>query len=368
MKIAIAASCAAALLLAAPAEAAPPLLDGVYDGTIGTLPVRMCFTADDEDGAYYYRSKLAAIKLVQSDAGPSVLTEGYPEGKQKLPTWTLKSGSGGTVAGDWSYKGKKLPIALKRIAATRDDDSGYCGSDAFMAPRLVGIRVTEAPATQAGVAVTRLSLDTAGHLPGMTVQSLRLNGTGPAVAKINAALRRNFDPKAHTWMDCVKSSLAGGPTGGEYSNVTTLRMATPRWISVQEHQEYFCDGAYPDEGTSYTLFDRTTGNPVDLFTWLTPAAVTREKSEGDGSYYYTVNDAFRDVLLRNWKSNSHDCADAAEQESSWIMELRPAGIAFTPDLPHVAHVCATPVLVSFKTLTPWLNATGKREVAALASR
>ena len=66
---------AIALLAATPANAAVPnpQIAGVWDGTIGTLPVRACFVHESygDQGAYYYRSKLVTIPSIADNKKPA---------------------------------------------------------------------------------------------------------------------------------------------------------------------------------------------------------------------------------------------------------------------------------------------------------
>ena len=55
----------------------------------------------------------------------------------------------------------------------------------------------------------------------------------------------------------------------------------------------------------------------------------------------------------------------ATAADTWSLDLRRDGIAFTPDLPRIVMACGDELVVSFRDLQPFLNATGKREVAAL---
>ena len=56
------------LALAAAAASNPSELPGVWEGTVGNLPVRACFGARIGDsGAYYYLSRLRPIPLDEEE-------------------------------------------------------------------------------------------------------------------------------------------------------------------------------------------------------------------------------------------------------------------------------------------------------------
>ena len=127
----------AAVASAVPANAAVPggQLDGVWDGTIGTLPVRACFVHKSygDHGAYYYRSKLVTIPLIADDKRTGEFTENWAD--QKGPRWKIGGAVNGVLTGQWTSRGKSLPLRLSKVPMESGENESTCGSRAFFEPR-----------------------------------------------------------------------------------------------------------------------------------------------------------------------------------------------------------------------------------------
>jgi hypothetical protein len=94
--------------------------------------------------------------------------------------------------------------------------------------------------------------------------------------------------------------------------------------------------------------------------------VNREKVEGyEESLDSPDGELAMTIIKAHPRTGEDDCADAVKTASTWSLELRAGGIAFTPDLPRVVMACGDEVMLSWKVLAPFLNSAGKREVAAL---
>jgi hypothetical protein len=120
----------AALVLPASAQAAPAW-HGVWQGTVGALPVRACLQERSEtyrNGSYYYLSRLRPIALSHEDDGS--WSEENDSGR-----WTGTNAGPGRLTGTWRGGGKSLPIALTRVAMAAGEEDP-CGSSAYIAPRL----------------------------------------------------------------------------------------------------------------------------------------------------------------------------------------------------------------------------------------
>lgn len=85
---------AIALLAAMPAQAAPDLkaMRGVWQGTIGNLPVHACYNASEHsnDGKYFYMRRLSTIPLLADEKVPGELTEGWADTKG-VARWRIKA-------------------------------------------------------------------------------------------------------------------------------------------------------------------------------------------------------------------------------------------------------------------------------------
>ena len=132
-----------AALFGAPAAAQSSTgFAGVWQGTLGAQPVRVCFNQREWGtfGAYYYLSHLAAIPLQQPDDQKLRLSsKAYDERDSASPRWTFDKAAPDRLAGRWTQAARTLPIALTRVPlpALKEDDTP-CGSMVFQEPRLEG--------------------------------------------------------------------------------------------------------------------------------------------------------------------------------------------------------------------------------------
>ncbi|GAA4021799.1 DUF3298 domain-containing protein [Sphingomonas swuensis] len=344
--------------LALTPSAVPP---GLYDGTIGSLPVRLCMA--ERHGAYYYRSRLVPIMLSPVEGSSGL----FSEGNGSEPSLSLRGAVGEAVIGEWRSGSRRLPVRLRSISFDKGEfEDDPCASKTFQAPRLEGVRIVRSEVVQAGQRVTLTTLDTRGHFPDFSIVSLQLPGAGSAVAQINRRLFEPFrDSEEADWKGCDRGGYWGGGTGASYDVELTLTLATRRWLAVMERGGGFCEGAHPDEWSNPLLFDRRSGAEVELLDWLSTRAVTKERlGEGEDRFYRTLTPAFRAVLMKRYRHDD-ECTEAVADTEGWSAELRRTGIVFLPSMPHVMQACEEEVLLPWASLGPWLSGEGRSEVAAL---
>lgn len=337
---------------------------GVWEGTIGQLPVRACFDQHDwgTTGGYYYRSHLRAIALQQQDGKMPMFTEGEAEPDASTPRWTIGQVEGDTLHGSWSQGAKTLTIAMKRLRLAEEADSP-CDSMLFQGPRLEGIRTIRKPAVKDGVPYTRLILDHRGHFAeDVSVESFVLNDNSPATRAINAELSKQLSG-VDGWFECIRMAWHLGSDG--YTGQTIApHMISKRWLVVVDENGWFCGGAHPDDASTAHLFDRRTGKEVDVLQWFNAKAVKREKFEGDPQFVEMLQPAFRTMLLAGWKPDD-DCGEAVRSADFWDAELTWTGFVFTPGLAHIEEACEEPFRASFAKLMPYLTVEGRRNIAEL---
>ncbi|MFL6747181.1 MAG: hypothetical protein ACJ8E6_00595, partial [Sphingomicrobium sp.] len=246
---------------------------------------------------------------------------------------------------------------------TSEEFSTACASLAFVLPILAATRIAKTSARDHGLAVEKWSL--AYPDDSISVESFQVNGSGPAIAAINRRLREPFDKADAGWKWCLRNA---GSFGADYHDEIKTKLVTARWLSVNSFNESFCGGAHPNNSNQPLLFDRRTGKITDLYSWFGNADINREKVEG---YSETIDSPtgklFELIIKLHPRTGDKDdeCGDAVETASSWMLELRAEGIAFTPDLPRVVMACGDELVLPWAKLTPFLSATGKREVAAM---
>ncbi|MEO8617881.1 MAG: hypothetical protein ABI412_00815 [Sphingomicrobium sp.] len=355
----------AALLIARPAAAASDLkgMHGVWQGTIGTLPVRACFDAGEysSEGKYFYLKHLRMIPLVPDDKTPGELTEGWADTKG-IARWNMKAVSGNRAEGIWAGNDQTMPIRLTRLPfATDQEFATACGSLAFIEPIFAATRILNFAGHVGGFAIEHWSL--AFPDDSISIESFQLKGEGSAIEAINRRLREPFEKPGEGWQWCLRNAHA---FGGDFDEAITTKLVTAKWLSVDHSNDSFCGGAHPNQSNTAILFDRRTGAIVNLYDWFASAAVRREEVDGNATIDSLGTALLRDVVGRiDFTEMQEDCRPAVETATSWDLALSDMGIAFTPSLPRIVMACGDTVVLRWKALTPYLNEIGKREVAAL---
>jgi hypothetical protein len=362
------AALAAASVAAAADETPPPAWQGVWQGSVGNLPVRACFAHEDwgSFGAYYYMSRLQLIPLQPSDTNKEEFVEGESN-DAKAPRWRIEAVKGGVLGGRWTQGVRTLPVRLTRMGAPGHVEDQPCSSHVFQAPRLVGVHVVARPAVKDGVAYTRLILDHGGHFPSVAVETLRLEGSGDAIRRVNARLAEPLTAETPEWLDCVQSALDQGPNEGEMDEKIVPKIITRRWLAVMDESESYCGGAHPNSGSAPRLFDLVSGREEDLHDWLNERAIKRERFGSGTEEAKKLAPAFRTFLLGRWKGNA-DCDDVVRTEDFWQIELTRTGMVFTPELAHAVQACGESFALPFARLQPYLSAEGKAKAEALRAQ
>ncbi|MFZ9395158.1 MAG: hypothetical protein ACO25F_03735 [Erythrobacter sp.] len=364
---------AAALLLpaAVPVHAANGEADwaGVYRGTIGKSRIIACLDGWGGDGAgrgsYYYLRHLKPITL-SSDAPPGLWLERAPGAEwndTSGPQWTITNPREGELAGKWRHGERSLPLRLERIATAGEADGMPCASPAFMGPRVRPAEFSEVPQALGGFAYTRLEYRVPEHFADVAIAGFRYAPTRPGDGAINLLLAADL-PRGRAdddFLECLGGGLASHGVDGSYELLIAPHHVTGEFLDAAVTSGTYCGGAHPNYWIVHRVFDRATGEEIDLSLWF------GINGFADGEYGgRSIADALRQLALRRWPAESDgECRDAAADQSFWQLSLEPAGIGFTPDLPHVYTACEETVTIPWSELEPFLSAAGHRALARL---
>lgn len=347
-----------AIVLAAPPGTSAPGISGIWDGTIGRHPVRVCF--DDHgglgaQGMYFYRHRLVTIPLAPAGQEGFRFSEGWPDDPTS-PRWALKR-AGSVLQGTWTQGALTLPIRLNAISVA--ENGPPCATLAFQQPRLEGLRTIRSTARKDGVSYVKLSLDHRGHFPAVSLESFELPGDGPAIRSINAMLAKPFQDKG--WLECIQSA---GPWGGSMNESLEPRLISRRWLVINHQWGGFCGGAHPNSFNDARTFDLTTGREIDLRDWFGGKAFKTVHYEGEEEVSKHIQPSFRQLVIGGWKADE-ECADTVDTAQWWDLELTRTGVAFTPALAHAAQACEKSFTVPFARLMAYLTPEGRRNIASL---
>lgn len=369
-----------ALFLAAPAAAQhKPDWAGVWDGRIGTYPVRLCIDAEGgpASGAYYYRSQLEPIAITEEDGEGGWIEKSADD--QPSALWEFAEQTGDRLRGTWRQGRRNLPFDLSPVAWTAGEYSGPCSSDAFLTPRIAGGEVVSEPAELDGWRYTAQSYHPPKHFAEeITLESFTFAPEQPGDGEILAELAKGLPTGSYqaTYLQCMGDNIAVHGVDGNYSTTSKPVFVSDAWLTTIESYDIYCGGAHPSHGFYYRTFDRRTGKEVDLAGWFNEAGAEYQPSEGDEGYF-TILPPLVEVIIEMGPSDGEPGDGPAERELfleecrealntwSWRFGLSSAGLLAVPVVPHAYGPCRATFTVPWEELGPFLNDAGKAGLARL---
>lgn len=341
--------------------------EGVWRGTIGTLPVQVCLERDGLDqlrGSYFYMKHLRPIAL--EHASDVRLKEAGGA------AWALTKGESGALNGTW--RAHKRTLALRLVPqpwTAREVWDSPCGSAAFIAPRLRPVTVSRhAPTEPTATPYDEVRYNVGPAFDSVDIVSFALPDTLPGDRAINAAAM--LDPlKASSIADfaeCMAGNLSSMGIDGDFSLRLTPTAVRGDFLSVAVTQSTYCGGAHPSSSISYRTFDRRSGAELAIRDWLGEAAIVTGDAEDDGAVQ--LSSTLRTLALARYPrrddEDADECASVIADAEFWTVALTSAGLSFEPSLPHVAQACADSAVVPFEQLGPYLSVEGMAGMTRIA--
>ena len=368
-------------LLAVPASAQEaPAWIGVWEGRIGTYPVRLCIDSWGDQparGAYYYLSRLEPIALTEEEGGGGWV-ELAPDGEQQA-LWEFAEQTGTRLHGTWRQGRRSLPFDLKPAAWTSKEEDGPCGSDTFLVPRIAGGEMISEPAELDGWRYTALTYRAPAHFAEeLFLDSFAFAPERPGDTAILAALAKELPAAGRSapYLQCMGDSIAVNGRDGYYSTASKPLLVSPAWLVTLESYDIYCGGAHPSHGFFHRTFDRQSGEETKLARWLGERAIEHKSYEADEEGYDLVRPALRELILTRGisdgqpvegedESDEAECREAAREQEFWTFGLSREGMLFVPSLPHVIAACQATYTVPWTDLAPFLNQAGRAGLARL---
>ena len=352
---------AASIALPASAQDLPPWV-GVWEGRIGTYPVRACLESFGEGpgrGSYYYLSRLETISLSEEEG--EITWKESAAGSESDAFWQPSEMSAARVRGTWLQGNRKLPFDLTPVRWTKGEWEEPCASAEFLGPRLRGGEVVAEDAELDGWKYTRWTYRPPAHFAeDVTAESFSYPPSEVGDKAINEALAK-YLPKGTMedgFADCVAGALSSVGADGFFSETASPTMVSRAFINVEVDSGNYCGGAHPEYYVRDHSYDRHTGEELDLFDWIGDA-----RTDGEDS---TIREALRALVVARWPADAEaDCRELAEETEYWSLGLAREGLVFRPDFPHVATACEEPVTVEWRALETFLDDEGKRGLARL---
>jgi hypothetical protein len=353
-------------LIAFAVAAGPAAPTGIWEGTVGDLPVRACFAHQEwgSFGSYYYLSRRRLIALEAEEGASGAFRENDAR-DSNAPRWVIEGVDAGRLAARWTHRGRTLPVRFRHIAAA-DREQDQCAGMTYHRPRLAGVRTASTRASRDGVAYTRIILEHGGRFDA-SFETFALEGAGPAAGRINAILSRALRGDPPEWFDCIRTPLGQGPNEGSFHDSLEPAMISRRWMSVIDQSDAYCGGNHPNAGRTYRAFDLARGREIDLHDWLNAAAVEREGPAGSEEEIKTLRPALRGLILAGWHADVAECDEVVRTAESWNIGLTRGALVFSPDLPHVVQACGEEFTIPFGRLWPFLIEEAAANLRALAA-
>ncbi len=323
---------------------------GIWEGTIGQMPVRVCLDGKDgEESRYYYLRYGKDIPLHQSDGEQGSWMEGGQSTDKPSGKWQLAAEGADTLRGTWlnADAGKRLPIALKRSAVPLDEAPSLCEAEYFFKPVADAAKLVAGP-VQAFGRHRYQKLFTRVQKRGdksFEPEAVVLLGFGANGAAVNRELQQRLRKRLARTRDSRMNGLS--------ESTEEVVWLSDRWLSLRE-TEWPIGYGLSSISMWFETWDLSTGAKVDLWRWFNARAGVWHGEE------FTPSKALNGAINR-FGDNGGD-PDCRGQSKSWGgPRLAPGGIEFEAG----NGPCMDVVTASFRSLQPFLNEEGLRQAAAL---
>lgn len=237
-------------------------------------------------------------------------------------------------------------------------------------------KTAEAPA--AGAEAAALNLTEKPKLSEDVEALPRLAGEGPGVAHINAEFDRMDAEAVVQARECATMGAEAG-AGGGWTRWITRPMTGPAYLTVREHLDLYCGGAYPSTSQTAVTYDVATGERIDwaravpglslttaTFDDMPQDYVALVQSPALGAWYSAKMLALPDA---EWVAQCRDVFDPAalsEQTFNIWADAENGGVTVQPDFAHVVQACADSATLTAEDLSRF-NADPKLVEAVTAA-
>lgn len=201
----------------------------------------------------------------------------------------------------------------------------------------------------------------------------RLSGDSPAIVRINAELDRLDATAVADAGECGR--MADSQEGDGWTRSITRPMTGPAYLTLREHLEIFCGGAYPSMSQTPITWDLSTGERVNWVALLPGLGLVQDQAE-EGmptDYVYSVRSPRLETLYERkmlaeatdaeWREQCQDVwkpvpdAELGQGFRIWA-DAEHGGVAIDADYAHVVQACGGAV---------YLTADEMREAGAPAA-
>ena len=189
----------------------------------------------------------------------------------------------------------------------------------------------------------------------------RLAGEGPATAAINADLDRRDAAALGNAEGCVAD--AGDGPGGGWSRTITRPMTGPGYLTLRQHLEIYCGGAYPSTDQTAVTYDLATGAKVDWSALLPGLRLVQDQPEEGlpADHAYSIRSPQLEALYErkmiaeaedaDWRDQCRDVwkpqpdAELGQGFRLWA-DAEHGGVAIAADYVHAVQACGGAVYLT----------------------
>ncbi len=236
-----------------------------------------------------------------------------------------------------------------------DEQMQWIAARYLMASAIVGLLAgacspaTTEPERPTAAQATAIALTDRPDLSADAQAMPRLAGDSPADQRINADLDAMDAAALENLTQCA-ADAANGP-GGSWSQRINRPMVGPAYLTLQQHLDYDCGGAYPSVRFVAVTYDLATGARVDwprlvpglglavsTFDDMPPGYVPLVRSDALGAWYGRRMLASPDA---EWVEQCRGAWEGlGEQTFNIWADAQSNGVSVEPDFPHVMQACA----------------------------
>jgi hypothetical protein len=338
-------------------------LVGVWQGTLGSHPVTVCFNAENDFGSYYYHRYLLPIHL-------EVNQNGEVDENNKQASWQLHLNEAGALIGTWQKTDSDtpLPIVLRSITIAKKDNNDEffedtCGTNEFNNALEQPLVVKKSTVKYFENKPYRiLSI----HQGNNGSEAIELLGNKPYLKKANKLLTTLDGSEI---FDCRRQALQGRGIDADWNyGINEVLFWTKRWFTYSSGYNVFCADLHFNWWNESTTIDFNTGQIAHLEKWF---KLPKKDWQSDSPNYLPLErDSKLHRLILSYSEGYKDkdpegCAESLHWETSYSLSLAKKGVLFTTSLGHAMAACNESVLVPYQKLMPFLTKLGKQEILAL---
>ncbi len=333
----------------------PDRWGSVWQGRIGSYPIRLCFDAESGTqgrGSYYYMNQKQPIGLNGTREDGRWIEHAAGSDGSADPVWRFSEATATSMKGVWQMGQRQLPFVLEPMEWSEGKWGGPCSSAAFLEPRMVPPQFKEAEKRLGDWAFVERSYVPPSHYHGLRISSFSFPAVAPGDQAINRALfaylpRGQVDDE---FAQCLSGALLSGGIDGDYGKVVEPMFASDQFLTVAIANDAYCGGAHPNFWTEHRSFDRQSGKDVDLASWIGGTS-----SDGGTA---TLPAGLKTAVLTQWNGEA-ECREAVEGADYWDIALGQQGLSFTPSLPHAMTPCEDTFLIDWDKLGTFLTPEGR---------